>query len=291
MSEGSKDETSQEPPLKVKDDVVRKRDFQRAQGVDFQSFMVQPDEDESTSPPSEDTVSEEPVDIAVGEVASLFSSGKEDHLALGAVQKDGTVLHQAEMDSVTDMAVHGEKRLGFGLLIAMVLTWSAIGAIVGTVLPEVPSGLGLLAMGVFGLYLGERWIPNPNMRLLGVTWVIISMKLFYGLALDAWHWGWFDVSPYGASETLGASLVALVALNIFIAQRHDEDAIAAQATLILLVVGSAAGALYGEVGIAAMVGLGTLLMHGLAMYRKSGNLASLGIASSYLWVGDRKSVV
>lgn len=285
MSEGSKDEASEETPPKVRDDVVRKRDFQRAQGVDFQSFMVQPDEEETDISPSAETVSKETEDIAVGEVASLFSSGKDDHLAKGAVQTDGTVLHQPEMDSVTDLAVHGEKRLSFGLLVAMVLTWSAIGAIVGTVLPEVPSGLGLFAMGVFGLYLGERWIPNPNMRLLGVTWVIISMKLFYGLALDAWHWGWFDISPYGASETLGACLVGLVALNIFIAQRHDEDAIAAQATLILLVVGSAAGALYGEVGIAAMVGLGTLLMHGLAMYRKSGNLASLGIASSYLWVG------
>lgn len=283
MTEESKDATSGETPPPPRDEVVRKRDFQRAQGVDIQSFMVQSPEEQpaDTALPT----SEEVEDIAVGEVVSLFSSGEEDHLAPGAVQEDGTVVQQSEMDSVTDMAVHGEKRLSFGLLIAMVLTWSAIGAIVGTVLPEVPSGLGLFAMGVFGLYLGERWIPNPNMRLLGVTWVIISMKLFYGLALDAWHWGWFDASPLGASETLGASLVGLVSLNIFIAQRHDEDAIAAQATLILLLVGSATGALYGELGIAAMVALGTLLMHGLAMYRQSGNLASLGIASSYLWVG------
>ncbi len=287
MSEESNDEASKESPPKARDDVVRKRDFQRAQGVDFQAFMVQSDDDETETSllQSQEDMAEEVEDIAVGKVASLFSSGEDDFLAPGAVQSDGSVVLQAEMDSVTDMAVHGEKRLSFGLLIAMVLTWSAIGAIVGTVLPEVPSGLGLFTMGVFGLYLGERWIPNPNMRLLGVTWVIISMKLFYGLALDAWHWGWFDFSPYGASETLGASLVALVTLNIFIAQRHDEDAIAAQATLILLLVGSAAGALYGEVGIAAMVGLGTLLMHGLAVYRQSGNLASLGIASSYLWVG------
>ena len=279
-SNGGKPE---ETPLQPKDDLVRKRDFQRAKGFDIQSFMVQTEDEES----SETELSElaETEDIAVGEIASLFSSGKEDHLAPGAVQKDGTVHHQPEMDSVTDIAVHGEKRLSFGLLVAMVLTWSAIGAIVGTVLPEIPSGLGLFAMGIFGLYLGERWIPNPNMRMLGVTWVIISMKLFYGLALDAWHWGWFDASPYGASETLGASLIGLVSLNIYIAQRHDEDAIAAQATLILLLVGSAAGALYGEIGIATMIGLGTLLMHGLAMYRQSGNLASLGIAASYLWVG------
>ena len=283
MTGGSDDVESGEAPLQPRDDVVRKRDFQRAQGVDIQSFMVA--QNQETPPEILPPPTSEAEDIAVGKVTSLFSSGKNEHHAPGAVQSDGTVLQESEMDSVTDIAVHGEKRLSFGLLVAMVLTWSAIGAIVGTVLPEVPSGLGLLAMGVFGLYLGERWISNPNMRILGVTWVIISMKLFYGLAIDAWHWGWFDVSPYGASETFGASLIGIVSLNIYLAQRHNEDAIAAQATLILLLVGSAAGALYGEIGIAAMIGLGTLLMHGLALYRNSGNLASLGIASSYLWVG------
>ena len=283
MTGESNDEKSGESPSRPRDEVVRKRDFQRAQGVDIHSFMVKQESEEPSETPS--SPASEPEDIAVGEITSLFSSGKDEQHAPGAVQSDGTVLQAPEMDSVTDLAVHGEKRLSFGLLVAMVLTWSAIGAIVGTVLPEIPSGLGLLGMGIFGLYLGERWIPNPNMRLLGVTWVIISMKLFYGLAIDAWHWGWFDISPYGASETFGASLIGIVSLNIFLAQRHNEDAIAAQATLILLLVGSAAGALYGEIGIAVMIGLGTLLMHGLAIYRKSGNLASLGIASSYLWVG------
>ena len=283
MTEGSNDGESEDTSSGPIDDLVRKRDFHRAKGIDIHSFMVKQEQEESLETPL--TTSSEAEDIAVGEITSLFSSGKDKHQAIGAVQSDGTVLHEPEMDSVTDLAVHGEKRLSFGLLVAMVLTWSAIGAIVGTVLPEIPSGLGLLFMGLFGLYLGERWIPNPNMRLLGVTWVIISMKLFYGLAIDAWHWGWFDVSPYGASETFGASLIGIVSLNIYLAQRHNEDAIAAQATLILLLVGSAAGALYGEIGVAAMIGLGTLLMHGLAIYRKSGNLASLGIASSYLWVG------
>ena len=74
MSEGSKDEESEETSPKVKDDVVRKRDFQRAQGVDFQSFMVQSDEEESERTTSQDIVSVQEEDIAVGEVASLFSS-------------------------------------------------------------------------------------------------------------------------------------------------------------------------------------------------------------------------
>ena len=34
-----------------------------------------------------------------------------------------------------------------------------------------------------------------------------------------------------------------------------------------------------------MILIGTLLLHGLAYYRGSGNLASLGIAVSYLWIG------
>ncbi len=269
-------------PSRSVDEIVRKRDFQRAQGVDITSFMVESEDEQSDEPTP---VVEEVEDIAIGQVSSLFSSGEEESNLPGAVQADGTVLHPLENDSVTDLAVEGEKRLSFGLLVAMVLTWSAIGAIVGTVLPEIPSGIGLLAMGAFGLYLGERWIPNPNMRLLGVTWVIISMKLFYGLVLDAWHWGWFDGSPFGANQTLGLGLMSVVSLNVAIAQRHDEDAIAAQATLILLLVGSAAGALYGELGVASMIAFGTVLMHGLAIYRGSGNLASLGIASSYLWVG------
>lgn len=282
MTDESKGRRSTSAPDSSRDEMVRKRTFQRAKGIDINSFMVDMEEEEPAQPAAAESVVE---DIAVGEISPLFTSGDEESSGAGAVQSDGTVEKPPEMDSVTDLAVHGEKRLSLGLLVAMVFIWSAIGALVGTVLPELLSGAGLLFMGILGLYLGERWIPNPNMRLLGVTWVIISMKLFYGLALDAWHWGWFDASPFGASETLGISLIGVVSMNVFIAQRHNEDAIAAQATLILLLVGSAAGALYGEVGIAGMIAIGTLLMHGLAIYRGSGNLASLGIASSYLWVG------
>lgn len=273
------------PPSKPRDDVLRKRDFRRPRGIDFGSFMVSDSPPEELPDQTREATKTEVVDEAIGEVVPLFSSGDEVGNNPGDVQRDGTVLNAPEMDSVEDLAVHGERRLGLGLLVAMVLVWSAIGALVGTVLPPLLSGFGLFSMGVFGLYLGERWIPKPSMRLLGVTWVIISMKLFYGLTLDAWHWGWFDASPIGANETLGVGLLAVVAGNIFIAQRHNEDAIAAQATLILLIVGSAAGALYGEIGVAIMIGAGTLLMHSLAFMRNSGNLASLGIASSYLWVG------
>ena len=269
-----------------RDEMIRKKNFSRARGLDISSFMINDEkgEQESESVDLEEEVVKD-IDKAMGEVAELFSRGGDEHKMAGAVQKDGTVIKPPENDSVTDMSIHGEKRLGFGLLIAMVFIWSAIGTIVGTVLAPVVSAIGLILMVVIGLLLGEKWIPNPNMRILGVTWVIISMKLFYGLAIDMWRWDWLANLPIEEGQALGIFLLSAVGLNIFLAQRHDEDAIAAQATLILLIIGSATGALYGELGIAVMIVAGTILLHGLALLRNSGNLASLGIAVSYLWIG------
>ena len=269
-----------------RDEMIRKKKFSRARGLDISSFMIN---EEKSEPEKESEDLEEEVvkdiDKAMGEVAELFSRGGDEYKMAGAVQKDGTVIKPPENDSVADMSIHGEKRLGFGLLIAMVFIWSAIGTIVGTVLAPVVSAIGLILMVIVGLLLGEKWIPNPNMRILGVTWVIISMKLFYGLAIDMWRWDWLVGLPIEEGQALGIFLLSAVGLNIFLAQRHDEDAIAAQATLILLIIGSATGALYGELGIAVMIVVGTMLLHGLALLRNSGNLASLGIAVSYLWIG------
>ena len=97
--------------------------------------------------------------------------------------------------------------------------------------------------------------------------------------------GLVGLLPLGADLSLGIFLLTLIGFNILIAQRHNDDAIAAQATLVLLALGSATGALYDEIGVAGMILLGTLSMHGLALHRQSGNLASLGIAVSYLWIG------
>ena len=250
------------------DDLLRERAFQRAGGLDLSGFVL----DVEPEPDHKDDV-EVPtgaVDAAVGEIQSPF----------GAPPKRSG---PAE-DVVTGLAVEGERRLGQGLLVAMVVAYSALATYVGTALPPSVAAPGLLMLGGAGLWLGERWIPRPSMRLLGVTWVIISMKILYGFALDAHHWGWFDALP-DAGLGLGIALLALVGLNVGLAQRHDDDAIAAQATLILLLVGSAAGGLYGELGVAVMIAFGTLVLHGMALLRGTGNLASLGIAASYLWVG------
>ena len=265
----------------VEDDVLRQKEFRRGSGIDLGQFMIQDHEEveEETSVEIQET------DAAVGEIASLFSGKDEQSNEPGAIKRDGTVEEAAAPDSVTDMAVHGERRLGFGLLAGMVLVWSVLGWVVGTALPPFLGGPLLIIMGLSGLWAGEKWIPNPTMHLLGVTWVIISMKILYGFALDVHHWGWLDTSPLGADLSLGIFLLTLIGFNVLIAQRHNDDAIAAQATLVLLALGSATGALYDEIGVAGMILLGTLSMHGLALHRQSGNLASLGIAVSYLWIG------
>ena len=269
MEDGQPPDTSPSPP---DDDLLRERSFHRAQGLDVGAFMVAPsttsEADEAATAAS--VQPDDSSDRAMGEVGELFSltPGEEEH-------HDGTV----------DLMVGAEPAIGKGLAVAMVVVWTAIGAMVGTVLPPVLGAMGLLSMAVVGLWLGERWISRPNMHLLGVTWVIISMKLLYGLALDAWHWGWLSGWGPSASESLGMVLLVLVGVNVGLSFRHDEDAIAAQSALVLFAVGSSAGAVFGEFGIALFIVLAMTLMHGLALRRSSGNLASLGISISFLWVG------
>ncbi len=266
------DGSADEPAPSESDDVLREQSFKRPQGLNFDSFMVAPSPSSESVTESPHTNTEKPgqTDAAVGEINDLFTMEKP--------QGD-------EPDSTTQMAVYGEQTIGKGLAVAMVVVWTAIGALVGTVLPPVLGGLGLFLMAAFGLYLGERWIQRDAMHLLGITWVIISMKLLYGLVLDAWRWGWLEAVGLPESQVLGALMLALVGLNVGLAFRHDEDAIAAQSALVLFAIGSSAGAVYGEVGIAILIVMAMTLMHGLALIRSSGNLASLGISMSYLWVG------
>jgi len=179
MSDDAGEEKESPSKEGSRDEIIRKRSFSRARGIDISSFMV--DDVSKTETTNIIEKAEVEQDIAMGEITEIFSKEGEDFDRPGAIQKDGTVKTAPENDSVTDLAVHGEKRLGFGLLIAMIFSWSLIGTIVGTVLDPIFGAIGLSVMAVVGLYLGEKWIPNPNMRILGVTWVIISMKLIYGL--------------------------------------------------------------------------------------------------------------
>jgi len=126
-------------PTSSEDDVLREQSFKRPTGLNLGSFMVaSPDEavPDEAMPDEADSTAASPVDAAVGEVSELFS------LTSGA---------ETEQDTTQHLAVHGEQQLGKGLAVAMVVVWTAIGALVGTVLPPVLGALGLLAMAAVGL--------------------------------------------------------------------------------------------------------------------------------------------
>jgi hypothetical protein len=161
----------------------------------------------------------------------------------------------------------------------MILIYSAIGFQIGFVFEPLIATISLILLASFGFFLGERWSKDGGLRILGVTWIIISMKVLYGLSIELQRWGIIGV------EGLGVLLLITVGLNIVVSYRYNHDAIAAQSTLVLLAVGSTAGSLYGQEGVALMILISTALMHVLATHRDSGNLAALGIASSNLWIG------
>lgn len=258
--------TDEEPD----DRIIRERQFKRSPGIDIIDLNQNPSKaEEEVSPPE---------DEALGDVFDPFID--KGGSAPGAVRSDGTVASEPERDVVTELAIDGERRVNWILMASMVVVYSAISIQIGRTLDPVMGTFALLLLASMGFLLGEYWVPKEGMTLLGVTWVIISMKVLYGLAIELRQWGVID-----SDLLLGISLLVLVGLNVYVSYRHDQDAIAAQSTLVLLAIGSTAGTEFGEMGVAAMILLATMLVHGLALNRQSGNLASLGIASSNLWIG------
>jgi len=257
------------PSSKSKDgteeDILRQNEFSKPKNLDVSKFMVIQDDD-TEAKQSHQVEHFKQNDEAIGEASELF-------------------VESTKPQSSTTMKVEAEETLSKGLIIVMIGIWTALGAMVGTQLSPVPSAISLSSMAIFGFWLSNRWIPQKSMRYLGVAWAIISMKLLYGLSIDAWSWGWFASSPFGEGETLGIALLTCVGLNIVLAFYHDEDAIATQATLVFFAIGSAAGGLFGGTGVAIVLFIAMVCMHSLAFVRSSGNLASLGIAVSFLWIG------
>ena len=258
--------TDEEPD----DKIIRERQFRRSTGIDIIDLNHNSSEEEGEVSPPEDE--------ALGDVFDPFID--KGGSAPGAVRSDGTVQSEPERDIVTNLAIDGESRVNWILMASMVVVYSAISIQIGRTFDPALGTLALLLLASIGFVLGEYWVPKEGMTLLGVTWVIISMKVLYGLAIELRQWGIID-----SDLLLGISLLVLVGLNIYVSYRHDQDAIAAQSTLVLLAIGSTAGTEFGETGVAAMILLATILVHGLALNRNSGNLASLGIASSNLWIG------
>ena len=253
------------------DDIIRERAFRISDKLDLGDLVDDSQfvEEEVSEEEGEDS------DDAIGEIFDPFVRVK----VPGGVEKDGSVKTAPETDVVTDIATEGERRINWVLMGAMILVYSAIGFQIGFVFDPLVATLSLILLASIGFLLGERWSKDRRLRILGITWIIISMKVLYGLSVELQRWGIIGV------EGLGALLLVTVGLNIVASYRYEHDAIAAQSTLVLLAVGSTAGSLYGQEGVAFMILISTILMHILAAHRKSGNLAALGIASSNLWIG------
>ena len=101
------------------DDILSRKNFQKASGVNFDSFLVLND---ITPEQTQESVEVEDIDVAVGQVADIFTRGDQ------SVNEN----EEPELDTVTEYAVEGEKRVHYGLMISMIVVWSAIGTIVGT---------------------------------------------------------------------------------------------------------------------------------------------------------------
>jgi len=253
------------------DDIIRKRAFRISDKLDLGDLV------DGSGFIENEIVEDEEIDRdeAIGDVFDPFVQGK----VPGRVEKDGSVKTAPETDVVTDIANEGERRINWVLMGSMILIYSAIGFQIGFVFEPLIATISLILLASVGFFLGERWSKDGGLRILGVTWIIISMKVLYGLSIELQRWGIIGV------EGLGVLLLITVGLNIVVSYRYNHDAIAAQSTLVLLAVGSTAGSLYGQEGVALMILISTALMHVLATHRDSGNLAALGIASSNLWIG------
>ena len=254
------------------DKLIRERAFKISDSVELTDIII-PDETPEIDPEKD----KQEIDEALGDIFDPFTPL--DEKSPGSIRRDGTVVNKPEADLTTNLAQDGERKVNWVLMASMILLFSGVSIVAGIALEPLFATIFLLFLATIGFIFGETWIPKKNLHLLGITWVIISMKVLYGLAIELQRWDIISV------EALGGLLLALVGFNVYLSYRHNHDAIAAQSTLILLAIGSATGYSFGEIGIALMILIATILVHSLALHRKSGNLAALGIASTNLWIG------
>ena len=254
----------QGPMRRDEDSILRNRSFMLEGMLELTAEVDSGAQDVVSSEKEED------IDEAFGVIPDAFVQS--ENIGDGGSGAEAAFLRQSE------------RKISWAMMSIMVIVYSALSLLIGLVLDPLAAIPLLLLLASFGLFLGERWIGKGELNLLGVTWVIISMKILYGTALELNRWEVGGLLPIGLSE-VGIALCMLVIFNVLLAYRHNSDAIAAQATLVLLAIGSTAGSVAGEDGVIAMILVAVLLLHGLAIHRSSGNLASLGIAASNLWVG------
>ena len=172
-----------------KDDrVIRERRFKIGANLDIGDLGIGEKSEEvadSNLPDSEANETEE-MDEALGDVFDPFKDATGNEA--GAIASDGTVASAPEDDIVTSMAKDGERRVNWSLMVSMIFVFSALSVVAGTAFPPMISLVLLLILAGVGFTFGERWVPDKNLHLLGVSWVIISMKVLYGLAIELNRW-------------------------------------------------------------------------------------------------------
>ena len=233
--------------------------------------------DESTE------IIKEELDEAIGEISSPFISNDSINSDIG---RDGSVDKKPDDDLVTQIAKQGEYRMHWALMVTMISVYSIIGIIVGTTL-KTDYCFDWFACPL-NIWFLVRWNMDSKNR-NAYSWSDLG---YYLNEITLWpcirftSLGWLDNFGTDADVILGSILLLLVGFNVFIAHWHNSDAIAVQATLILMVVASGASTASNEIGIdsglllALLLLVATLLLHGLAIMRKSGNLAAMGIVAS-----------
>ena len=253
------------------DRIIRERKFKMDFDVQLEGINIEDNTLENTK------IIKQEKDEALGDFFDPFEDTNDS--SPGIIQKDGKIKNAPERDIVTEISIEGERSVNWSIMVAMIFIYSIISIQIGNTFDPLLATIILIFLAGFGFTLGEVWIPKEKMKMLGITWVIISMKVLYGLAIEFRNWNFISV------EGLVLLLIFLVFINLYFAYRHNHDAIAAQSTLVLLSIGSTTGSVLGEEGVAGMIFISTIMIHSLAIHRKSGNLASLGIAASNLWVG------
>jgi len=253
------------------DRIIRERKFKMDFDVQLEGINIEDNTLENTE------IIKQKKDEALGDFFDPFEDTNDS--SPGIIQKDGKIKNAPERDIVTEISIEGERSVNWSIMVAMIFIYSIISIQIGNTFDPLLATIILIFLAGFGFTLGEVWIPKEKMKMLGITWVIISMKVLYGLAIEFRNWNFISV------EGLVLLLIFLVFINLYFAYRHNHDAIAAQSTLVLLSIGSTTGSVLGEEGVAGMIFISTIMIHSLAIHRKSGNLASLGIAASNLWVG------
>ena len=253
------------------DRIIRERKFKMDFDVHLEGINIEDNTLENTE------IIKQEKDEALGDFFDPFEDTNDS--SPGIIQKDGKIKNAPERDIVTEISIEGERSVNWSIMVAMIFIYSIISIQIGNTFDPLLATIILIFLAGFGFTLGEVWIPKEKMKMLGITWVIISMKVLYGLAIEFRNWNFISV------EGLVLLLIFLVFINLYFAYRHNHDAIAAQSTLVLLSIGSTTGSVLGEEGVAGMIFISTIMIHSLAIHRKSGNLASLGIAASNLWVG------